>query len=92
MLEGGRGPFPSVAGDLHYNEGLPTIQVDYRDNMATITLNAQDKLNSLSCKMMREIMRACDAIDADAKAWVILFAGGRAALSRLREVDLPDAL
>jgi enoyl-CoA hydratase/carnithine racemase len=56
-----------------------TIQVDYRDNVATITLNAQDKLNSLSWKMMREIMHACDEIEAGAKARVILFAGaGRA--------------
>lgn len=56
-----------------------TIQVDYKDDVATITLNVQEKLNSLSWKMMREIARACDEIERGAKARVILFAGaGRA--------------
>ena len=56
-----------------------TIQVDYRDDVATITLDQQDKLNSLSWKMMREIVRVCDDIEKGARARVILFSGaGRA--------------
>jgi len=56
-----------------------TIKVDYSDNIATLTLNSPEKLNSLSWKMMREITRACDEIESSGKARVIVFAGaGRA--------------
>jgi len=65
-----------------------TIRVDYRDNVATITLNAQEKLNSLSWKMMREITRACDEIEGGDKARVILFAG--AGRSFCAGADLED--
>ena len=56
-----------------------TIKVEYSNNIATLTLNLPDKLNSLSWKMMREIIRACDEIERSGKARVIVFAGaGRA--------------
>ena len=40
-----------------------TIKVEYSNNIATITLNLPEKLNSLSWKMMREMIRACDEIE-----------------------------
>ncbi len=56
-----------------------TIKVDYNNNIATITLNVPDKLNSLSWKMMREMERALDEIERGGKARVIVFTGaGRA--------------
>ncbi len=56
-----------------------TIKLEQTDGVATITLNAPDKLNSLSWKMMREITRACDEIERDGKARVAVITGsGRA--------------
>lgn len=56
-----------------------TILVDEKDGIATITLNATEKLNSLSLEMIREITLACDEIEQGGKARVILLTGaGRA--------------
>jgi enoyl-CoA hydratase len=56
-----------------------TIKLEQTDGIATITLNAPDKLNSLSWKMMREITRACDEIERGGSARVVVFTGaGRA--------------
>jgi enoyl-CoA hydratase len=56
-----------------------TIKLEQADGVAIITLNAPDKLNSLSWKMMREITRACDEIEGGGKARVVVIAGaGRA--------------
>ena len=56
-----------------------TIKLEQADGVAIITLNAPDKLNSLSWKMMREITRACDEIEGGGKARVVVITGaGRA--------------
>lgn len=56
-----------------------TIKLEQADGVAIITLNAPDKLNSLSWKMMREITRACDEIERGGKARVVVITGaGRA--------------
>jgi enoyl-CoA hydratase len=56
-----------------------TIKLEQTDGVAIITLNAPDKLNSLSWKMMREITRACDEVERGGKSKVIVITGaGRA--------------
>jgi enoyl-CoA hydratase len=56
-----------------------TIKLEQAAGVAIITLNAPDKLNSLSWKMMREITRACDEIERGGKARVVVITGaGRA--------------
>jgi enoyl-CoA hydratase len=56
-----------------------TIKLEQADGVAIITLNAPDKLNSLSWKMMREITWACDEIEGGGKARVLVITGaGRA--------------
>jgi len=59
--------------------GYETILVDISNNIATITLNLEEKRNSLGVKMMDELTRALDDIEENGKARVVVFTGaGRA--------------
>jgi enoyl-CoA hydratase/carnithine racemase len=57
-----------------------TILLTVRDGIATITLNRPDKLNAFNARMLRELVKALDATDADdnVKAVIITGAGERA--------------
>jgi enoyl-CoA hydratase/carnithine racemase len=56
-----------------------TIKLEYSNNVATITLNLPDKLNSIGVKMIHELIQACDEIEQSGKARVIVITGaGRA--------------
>ncbi len=55
------------------------IKYDVTDGIATITLNRPDKLNAFTATMMRELIEAFDAVDADdAVRCVIVTGEGRA--------------
>jgi len=56
-----------------------TILVDIEDNIATITLNLDQKLNSMGFKMMDEVACALDDVEQNKRARAVLFTGaGRA--------------
>ncbi|MBM4463712.1 MAG: enoyl-CoA hydratase/isomerase family protein [Chloroflexi bacterium] len=65
-----------------------TIKVDYSDNIATITLNLPQKLNSLGVKMIHEVMQACDEVEQGGRARVVIFTG--AGRSFCAGADLED--
>jgi len=56
-----------------------TLLTDLSDNIFTITINRPDKLNALNTLMIRELIAAFDAADADDAARAIIVTGaGRA--------------
>src|SRR5436190_1591611 len=56
-----------------------TILTDLAENIFTITINRPDKLNALNTQMIRELIDAFDAADADDAVRAILVTGaGRA--------------
>ena len=65
-----------------------TILVDIDNNVATVTLNQEQKLNSLGFKMMDEVALALDDIEGNSKARVIVFTGAGRAFSA--GADLED--
>ncbi|RLC94988.1 MAG: enoyl-CoA hydratase/isomerase family protein [Chloroflexi bacterium] len=69
-----------------------TIILEYSDNVATVTLNQPDKLNSIGVRMIHELMQACDEIEQSGKARVIVFTGaGRAFCAGADLEDLQKA-
>ncbi|MEO5974043.1 MAG: crotonase/enoyl-CoA hydratase family protein [Ilumatobacteraceae bacterium] len=55
------------------------IKYDVDDNIATITLNRPDQLNSFTVVMLRELLQALDSTDADDNVRAVIFTGsGRA--------------
>lgn len=56
-----------------------TIELAVEDGIATLTLSRPDKMNALTAQMVREIVDACDVIDADDSVRAVIFTGaGRA--------------
>jgi enoyl-CoA hydratase/carnithine racemase len=56
-----------------------TIRTDVADSICTITINRPDKLNALNLTMIRELIEAFDAADADDAVRAIIVTGaGRA--------------
>lgn len=57
----------------------PSIKLDIREAIATITLNRPDALNALSRPMIGEIIAVLDRLDADDNVRAVIFTGaGRA--------------
>ena len=58
---------------------LTEIEYDVADGIATIALNRPDKLNAGTAVMVRELLRALDAVDADDDVRAVILTGrGRA--------------
>jgi len=56
-----------------------TIELEVADSVATLTLNRPDRLNAFNHVMLREIIEACDQIDADDEVRAVVVTGaGRA--------------
>jgi len=56
---------------------MPTdISLDRADGVATITLAAPDRRNALTLDMARELVEACDEIDADRSVGAVVVTGG----------------
>ena len=56
---------------------MPTdISLDRADGVATITLAAPDRRNALTLDMARELVEACDEIDADPSVGAVVVTGG----------------
>ena len=55
---------------------MPDITLDRADGVATITLDAPDRRNALILDMARELVAACDEIDADPSVGAVVVAGG----------------
>jgi enoyl-CoA hydratase len=51
------------------------IELDVRENIATITLNAPERRNALVGAMVRELLAVCDAIDGDDKIGAVIVTG-----------------
>ncbi len=52
-----------------------TLLYDVKDGIATITLNRPDKLNAFNAQMMRDMIAAFDATDADDAVRVVIVTG-----------------
>lgn len=55
---------------------MPDISLDRADGVATITLDAPDRRNALTLDMARELVAACDEIDADPSVGAVVVTGG----------------
>ncbi|MCI5096266.1 MAG: enoyl-CoA hydratase-related protein [Rhodobacteraceae bacterium] len=51
------------------------ILYDVQDNIATITLNREAQMNTMSVPVMHEMLHALDGVDADDDVRVVLFTG-----------------
>ena len=65
-----------------------TIKVELEDNIATVTLNLPEKLNSVGVNMISELTHACDEMESGGEARVIIFTG--AGRSFCAGADLDD--
>ena len=52
-----------------------TISLEVEDGIATLTLNRPDKLNAFNTTMMKELIAAFDATDADDSVRVVIVTG-----------------
>lgn len=52
-----------------------TITLGIEDGIATLTLSRPEKMNALTSEMVREIIDACDVIDADDDIRAVIFTG-----------------
>ncbi len=56
---------------------MPTeITLDRADGVATITLSAPDRRNALTLDMARDLVQACEDIDADPSVGAVMVTGG----------------
>ncbi len=55
---------------------MPDIRLDRADGVATITLDAPDRRNALTLEMARELVEACEQIDADPSVGAVVVSGG----------------
>ena len=55
-----------------------TVELAYRDNVATITLNRPDKRNALSFQLLDELIVALDEIEKSTAQILILTGAGKA--------------
>lgn len=69
-----------------------TIEVAIKDRVATLTLNRPDKLNAITGEMLKELVAALEALDADPDAYVIVMRGAGRAFSAGADLDWSEAL
>ena len=55
---------------------MPDISLDRADGVATITLAAPERRNALTLDMARELVEACEEIDADPAVGAVVVTGG----------------
>lgn len=67
------------------------LLVEKKDGIATVTLNAPDKMNALSMKMRRSLPRAADDLDRDDEVQVVIVTGAGRAFSAGGDIDAMKA-
>src|ERR1044071_298579 len=70
---------------MNYKDLIYTVS----EQIATITLNRPDRMNSLSANLEHELHHAFDAADADASVKVIILTGSGHAFCSGRDQDVP---
>lgn len=69
-----------------------TIKYEKEDRVVTITLNRPEKLNAINSDCLKELNEACDTIESDQKAWVVILTGGERNFSVGGDISLISSL
>lgn len=69
-----------------------TIEVEIEERIATVMLNRPDKLNAITGEMLKELVTALEALDADPAAYVIVLRGAGRAFSAGADLDWSEGL